>query len=356
MAAAEPINIADLERLAAEQIEPGALGYFAGGAGDERTLRRNTEAFAEWELLPRVLVDVSEVSTATAILGRELRTPVLIAPVAFQRLAHPDGEPAMARAAEAAGTVMCVSSLATAGPAEVAAGAGGGRRWMQLYCFRDRGISRALVAEAAEAGYEAIVLTVDAPFAGPRERDLRSGFELPGDCRAPAIDAAAGRTDLTIGEVFELVDPTLSWSDLETLAGEYELPILVKGVMSATDAELAVGHGAAGVVVSNHGGRQLDGVPATIDVLPDIADAVGGRIEVLMDGGVRRGTDVAIALALGASAVMVGRPALWGLACDGEAGAARALGMLTEELRLALGLLGCASLADLSPAHVRRRR
>ena len=356
MAAAEPINIADLERLAAEQIEPGALGYFAGGAGDERTLRRNTEAFAEWELLPRVLVDVSEVSTATAILGRELRTPVLIAPVAFQRLAHPDGEPAMARAAEAAGTVMCVSSLATAGPAEVAAGAGGGRRWMQLYCFRDRGISRALVAEAAEAGYEAIVLTVDAPFAGPRERDLRSGFELPGDCRAPAIDAAAGRTDLTIGEVFELVDPTLSWSDLETLAGEYELPILVKGVMSATDAELAAGHGAAGVVVSNHGGRQLDGVPATIDVLPDIADAVGGRIEVLMDGGVRRGTDVAIALALGASAVMVGRPALWGLACDGEAGAARALGMLTEELRLALGLLGCASLADLSPAHVRRRR
>ena len=356
MASPDPINIADLERLAAESIEPGALGYFAGGAGDERTLRRNAEAFAEWELLPRVLIDVSEVSTRTTVLGGEVGMPILVAPVAFQRLAHPDGEPAMARAAHAAGTVMCVSSLATAGPAEVAAGAGGGRRWLQLYCFRDRGISRALVEEAARAGYEAIVLTVDAPYAGPRERDLRTGFELPADCRTPAIDAAAGRRGLTVREVFELIDPALTWSDFEALVAEYELPILVKGVMTAADAELAVEHGAAGVVVSNHGGRQLDAVPASIDVLPDVVDAVAGRIEVLMDGGVRRGTDVAIALALGADAVLVGRPALWGLAHDGEAGAARALAILNEELRLALALLGCASPGDLTPAHVRRRR
>jgi isopentenyl diphosphate isomerase/L-lactate dehydrogenase-like FMN-dependent dehydrogenase len=353
---AEPINIADLERLAADVLDAGAHGYFAGGAGDERTLRRNVEAFAEWELWPRVLVDVSEVSTRTEVLGKEVELPVLVAPVAFQRLAHPDGEQAMARAAQAAGTVMLVSMLATTALAEVAAAAPGGRRWMQLYCFRDRGVTRALIEQATEAGYEAIALTVDAPYAGPRERDLRTGFALPGELRTPAIDAAVGSKTLTVAEVFGLVDPSLTWSDLEALLSDTDLPILVKGVMGAADAELAVEHGAAGVIVSNHGGRQLDAVAASIDILPEVVEAVGGRIEVLMDGGVRRGSDVATALAIGAGAVLVGRPALWGLAVDGQAGAERALAMLGRELELALALLGCASPTQVTRSHARRRR
>jgi isopentenyl diphosphate isomerase/L-lactate dehydrogenase-like FMN-dependent dehydrogenase len=352
----DPINIADLERLATEGLEPGALGYFAGGAGDERTLRRNVEAFAEWELRPRVLVDVSEVSTAATVLGQRLAMPIAVAPVALQGLAHPDGEAAMARAAASAGTAMCLSTASTLSPVEVAAATPGGRHWLQLYVFRDRGISRALVEEATSAGYEAILVTVDAPYAGGRERDLRTGFTLPAEARVPAVEAAVGHRSLTIAELFGLVDPSLTWSDLEAIVAETELPVLVKGVITAEDALLAVEHGAAGVVVSNHGGRQLDRVAASIEALPEVVDAVEGRIPVLMDGGVRRGADVAVALAIGAEAVLVGRPALWGLAVDGEAGAELALTMLAEELRLALALLGCPSPAELTPAHVRRRR
>jgi isopentenyl diphosphate isomerase/L-lactate dehydrogenase-like FMN-dependent dehydrogenase len=351
----DPINIADLERLAAEAIQPGPRGYFEGGAGDERTLRRNVAAFADWELRPRVLVDVSRTTISATVLSTELTMPILVAPVAFQRLAHPDGEPAMARAAAAAGTVMCLSTLATAGPGEVAAAAPGGHRWMQIYVFRDRGVTRHLIEEATAAGFEAIALTVDAPYPGARERDLRTGFEIPAGLSTPAIEAAAGTRDLTVAEVFGLVDPALSWDDLEALCSDTDLPVLVKGLMAPEDAELAAEHGAAGVVVSNHGGRQLDSVPATIDVVGEVADAVGDRIEVLMDGGIRRGTDVAVALARGARAVLIGRPALWGLAWSGQAGAERALAILAEELRVALALLGCASPAEVRPAHARRR-
>ena len=353
---AEPVNIADLERLAAERLEPGPHGYFAGGAGDERTLRRNAEAFGGWELRPRVLVDVSDVSTRTTVLGAETEMPILVAPVAFQLLAHPDGEAGMARAAAAVGTVLCLSSLTSTRPAEVAEAAPGGRRWMQVYLFRDRGVTRALVEEAAESGYEALLLTVDAPYAGRRERDLRTEFEVPAEIRAPAIEGAAGHRSLTPAEVFGLVDASITWRDLEQLCGEFDLPILVKGLITGEDAALAVEHGAAGVVVSNHGGRQLDNAPATIDALPEVVEAVDGRIPVLLDGGVRRGTDVAVALAIGAEAVLVGRPALWGLAVEGEAGAQRVLEMLAEELRLALALLGVASPSGLSADHVQRRR
>ena len=349
------LNIADLERLAEERLQPGPRGYFAGGAGDERTLRRNVEAFADWELWPRVLTDVSEVSTGIELLGSELQQPVLVAPVAFQKLAHPEGEVAMARAAEAAGTVMCLSTIATCGPTEVTAGCGGGRKWMQLYCFRDRAITRALLDEAVEAGHEAVLLTVDAPYAGKRERDFRTGFEVPAEITAPAVKAASGGRDLSVQEVFDLIDPSLDWDDLADLAEASELPLLVKGLVRADDAELAVEHGAAGIVVSNHGGRQLDNAPAPLDALPEVVDAVGGRVPVLMDGGIRRGTDVAIAMALGADAVLVGRPCLWGLAWDGQAGAERALHILRAELRLALALLGCASPAALDASHVRRR-
>jgi isopentenyl diphosphate isomerase/L-lactate dehydrogenase-like FMN-dependent dehydrogenase len=353
MTAPAPINLADYERLAAEVLEPGALGYFAGGAGDERTLRENVEAFARRRLRPRVLVDVGDVRTATTILGTEISMPVLVAPVALQRLAHPQGEEAMARAAAAAGTVMCLSTLATAGPRQVAEAAPGGDRWLQLYCFRDRGITRAVVDEAVDCGYKAIALTVDAPFAGKRERDLRTGFQVPAEVTVPAVAAAVGgNMPIGVREVFELVDPALTWPDLEQLVDECDLPVLLKGVQTAEDARLAADHGAAGVVVSNHGGRQLDGVAATIDLLPEVVDAVGGEVEVLMDGGVRRGTDVLVAIALGASAVLMGRPALWGLAVAGEEGARHVLELMRAEIGLALALLGCASPEDVTRAHV----
>jgi isopentenyl diphosphate isomerase/L-lactate dehydrogenase-like FMN-dependent dehydrogenase len=282
--------------------------------------------------------------------------PILVGPVAFQLLAHPDGEEGMSRAAADAGTVMCLSSLTSTRAATVAEAAPAGKRWMQVYCFRDRGVTRAMVEEAAEAGYEALLLTVDAPYAGRRERDLRTGFQVPAEIRAPAIEAAVGHKSLTTAEVFDLVDPSITWSDLEQLCGEFQLPILVKGLITGEDAALAVEHGAAGVVVSNHGGRQLDNAPATIDALPEVVDAVAGRIPVLIDGGIRRGTDIATALALGAEAVLVGRPALWGLAWDGEVGARRALEMLADELRLALALLGAPNPAALTVDHVQRRR
>jgi isopentenyl diphosphate isomerase/L-lactate dehydrogenase-like FMN-dependent dehydrogenase len=303
-----------------------------------------------------VLVDVSEISTRTTVLGAELETPILVAPVAFQLLAHPDGEEGMARAARAAGTVLCLSSLTSTRPAQVAMAAPDGKLWMQVYLFRDRGVTRAMVEEAAESGYEALLLTVDAPYAGRRERDLRTGFQVPAEIRAPAIEGAVGHRSLTTAEVFALVDPSITWKDLEELCGEFDLPILVKGLITGEDAALAVEHGAAGVVVSNHGGRQLDNAPATIDALPEVVEAVDGRIPVLLDGGVRRGTDVAVALAIGALAVLVGRPALWGLAVDGEAGARLALEILAEELRLALALLGAPSPAALTADHVQRRR
>jgi isopentenyl diphosphate isomerase/L-lactate dehydrogenase-like FMN-dependent dehydrogenase len=302
-----------------------------------------------------VLVDVSQVTTRATVLGTELAMPMLVAPVAFQLLAHPDGETGMARAAAAAGTVMCLSSLTSTRPAEVAEAAPDGKRWMQVYLFRDRGVTRAMVEEAAEAGYEALLLTVDAPYAGRRERDIRTGFQVPAEIRAPVIEAAVGHRSLTTAEVFALVDPAITWKDLEAICGEFELPILVKGLVTGEDAVLAVEHGAAGVVVSNHGGRQLDNAPATIDALPEVVEAVNGRIPVLLDGGIRRGTDVAVALALGAEAVLVGRAALWGLAWDGEAGARRALEILAEELRLALALLGAPEPSALSADHVQRR-
>jgi len=303
-----------------------------------------------------VLVDVSAVSTRATVLGTEVDLPVLVAPVAFQRLAHPDGEAAMARAAAAAGTVFCLSSLTSTRPAEVAEAAPEGRRWMQVYLFRDRAVTHAMVEEAMESGYEALLLTVDAPYAGRRERDLRSGFEVPAEIRAPAIEGAVGHRSLTTAEVFGLVDPSITWEDLERLCNEFDLPVLVKGLVTAEDAALAVEHGAAGVVVSNHGGRQLDNAQATIDALPEVVEAVAGRIPVLLDGGVRRGTDVAVALAIGADAVLVGRPALWGLAVDGEAGARQVLEMLAGELRLALALLGAPDPSALTAGHVQRRR
>ncbi|MEX0675244.1 MAG: alpha-hydroxy acid oxidase [Gaiellaceae bacterium] len=348
----EPVNVHDYERLAEEGLEPGAFGYYAGGAGDEWTLAENLAAFRRWVLRPRVLVDVGSVTTATTVLGTDVSMPILVAPTAFHRLAHPEGEQATARAAAAAGTIMCLSTLATAGAAEVAEAAPGGARWYQLYWHPDRGLTRAIVEEAAASGFSAIVLTVDLPVLGNRERDLRTGFTLSDDL-VPAFTRTASYTPEGGSEVLGwVVDPRLTWKDLEWLRSLSDLPLLVKGVLTAEDAALAVEHGCEGVVVSNHGGRQLDGVPASLDALPEVVKAVGGRCEVLVDGGVRRGTDVAKALALGAQAVLVGRPVLWGLAHDGQAGVEHVLSLLRAETELALALIGCPSPADVTRAHV----
>jgi isopentenyl diphosphate isomerase/L-lactate dehydrogenase-like FMN-dependent dehydrogenase len=286
----EPLNVWDYEALAAERLEPGAHGYYAGGAGDELTLRWNVESFRSWQLRPRVLVDVSTCTTATTVLGEQVSMPLLVAPVAFQRVAHPDGEPGMARAARAVGTIVCLSTLATSTPEEVAAT--GAPRWFQVYVFRDDGVTRELVARARDAGFSALALTVDTPVLGRRERDRRTGFTLPADLRVESL----GRGGVSPMEAFALMSESVSWRDVERLADEAGLPVLVKGVLTIEDARLACDHGAAGVIVSNHGGRQLDGVAATIDALPEVVEGVDGRVEVLLDGGIRRGTDVVKAL------------------------------------------------------------
>jgi len=344
----EPLNVWDYEALAAERLDPGAFGYYAGGAGDELTLRDNVEAFRRWRLRPRVLVDVAEPSTSATVLGQELSIPLIVAPVAFQRVAHPDGEVGMARAAHAVGTAMCLSTLSTTGPADVAET--GVTRFFQLYVFRDEGVTRHLVDQARAGGFAALVLTVDTPIVGRRERDFRTGFTIPPDVTV----AALGRGNVTPVEAFAQMSASVSWHDIERLSSMADLPVVVKGVLTAEDAALACEHGAAAIVVSNHGGRQLDGVAATIDALPEVVEAVDGRVEVLVDGGVRRGTDVVRALALGAKAVLAGRAPLWGLAVDGEAGARRVLELLRDEIRLALQLVGCCTPADVTRTHVER--
>ncbi len=350
---ARPVNVLEYERRAEEVLEAGAHGYFAGGACDERTLAENVAAFTRLKLRPRMLVDVSNVSAETTVLGTNVSMPLLVAPTAIQKMCHPDGEAATARAASAADTVMTLSTIATATPAEIAEAAPGGKRWFQLYCFEDEGVTRALVDQAVEHGYSAIVLTVDAPRAGRRERDLLTGFQVPAGVTIPSVAAALGRSaTLTIAEVFAMLDLTLTWRDLERIRGLSDLPLLVKGVLTEEDARLACEAGVDGIVVSNHGGRQLDGVAATIEALPEVVDAVEGRVEVFVDGGIRRGTDVVKALALGARAAMVGRPVLWGLASDGEEGARHVLELLREELELALLLCGCPTPADVTPAHI----
>jgi isopentenyl diphosphate isomerase/L-lactate dehydrogenase-like FMN-dependent dehydrogenase len=350
-----PLTIGDFEARAAEVLDPGPHGYYAGGACDELTLRANVEAWQRITIRPRVLVDVSERDLGVTVLGRRRPHPIFVAPTAYHGLAHPDGEPATARAAAEAGALFCLSSLATAGPAEVAEAAPSGERWLQLYVFRDRGVSDELVQAAAAHGYEAIVVTVDLPVLGTRERDVRSRYAIPDAVAAPSIGALGHRGAFSMRDIGELIDSSLTWADIEALVSRSDLPVLVKGVLTPEDAGLAVEHGVAGVVVSNHGGRQLDTVPAGAEALPGIASAVGDRVDVLVDGGIRRGTDVLKALALGAKAVMVGRPVIWGLAVDGAAGARAVLDLLVAEFDVALALAGIPRAAGLGPECVQIR-
>jgi isopentenyl diphosphate isomerase/L-lactate dehydrogenase-like FMN-dependent dehydrogenase len=350
----DPLSIADYERLAEERLEPGPWAYLAGGSGDEWTLRENRAAFERWTFRPRVLRDVSGVSTATTVLGTGLSLPVLVAPVAYQQLYDPEGECATARAAAATGTGMCVSTFSTRTHEEIAAAAPGVTQWCQLYVFQDRGVTREHLAGAAAAGCSAVVLTVDTPRLAQRERDLRVGFEIPPELPLPYARAAIGAAPQNPADQFALLDASVSWRDLEWIASEGQLPVILKGIVTAEDATLAVEHGAAALVVSNHGGRQLDGVPATLDALPEVVETVAGRVEVYVDGGIRRGTDVAKALALGARAVLAGRAPIYGLAVAGEDGVRHVLELLRDELALALCLLGCTSPEEITRAHVQR--
>ncbi len=354
-AAPDLLNLDEYERAARETLPAAVYDYYAGGAGDESTLRENRAAFARYALRPRVLVDVSTIDTSVELLGARIASPVLIAPTAFQKLAHKDGELAAVRAAATQRTPYVASTLATTPIEAISAAAPDSNIWFQLYVFRDREITRDLVQRAENAGCRALCLTVTVPVQGKRERDARNRFALPagiemanfsGLRQAHLPESRGSGLEAFIAREF---DGSLTWSAVEWLASISSLPILLKGICHPQDAALAVDHGVAGLIVSNHGGRQLDSAIATLDALPAIADAVDGRLPVLVDGGVRRGTDVVKALALGATATLIGRPILWGLAVGGQEGVEAVLSMLHHEVARAAALCGLRSLNEASP-------
>jgi 4-hydroxymandelate oxidase len=346
------LSLADYERAASESLDPAVLGYLAGGAADEITLDDNLAAWQRLALRPRMLVGVGRCDPSIELLGVRRPHPLLIAPTAYQRLAHREGEFATARAAAATSTIMCLSTFATTSPGALAEAVPDAPRWFQLYVFSDRGVSRELVARAEEHGYEALVVTVDLPVVGVRERELRSPVQSAAGLRVPSAAAAGATGEMTPADFAALIDPDLRWSDIAQFVAESPLPVLVKGILTPEDALLAVAHGASGVIVSNHGGRQLDTVLSGADALPAIVDAAGDQLDVLVDGGIRRGTDVVKALALGARAVMIGRPVVCGLALDGAPGAQRVIEILLAELDNALALAGSPRASDLDRTFV----
>jgi len=354
------VSLHDFEPLARAVMDPAAFDYVAGGSWDEITLAENESAWRRRRLRPRVLVDVSAVDPSTTLLGIPASLPLSTAPMATHRLAHPDAEIATARAAAAAGVPFTLSTMSSCSIEEVAAASPDGTKWFQLYTQADPARTRELVERAAAAGYRALVLTVDLPLLGYRERDLRSGFDLTGfgnfgDALSGPTHGGGVHADVGGFELLEAqADVGLTWPDLERIRSWSAMPLVLKGVMTAEDARLAVEHGADAIVVSNHGARQLDRVHATVDVLEEVATAVDGRLEVWIDGGVRRGLDIAIALALGARGVLVGKPLFWALAAGGQAGVERALAILREEFEAALALLGTPTPADLTRDHVSR--
>jgi 4-hydroxymandelate oxidase len=353
-------NLLELEDMARANVPRATFDYIAGGAEDEVSLRRNREAFSHWALRPRVLVDVSKRDLSTTVLGTNVSIPILVAPTSFHGLVHPEGEVATAKGAAAAGTLMAVSTIATKTLEEIAAAAPA-PRWFQLYAYRDRTVTADLVHRAANAGYRAICLTVDTPLLGRREKDERNRFTLPPGLGIANLEPAGleGMPESEQGSAFakyvaDLLNESLTWRDVDWLKSVSRLPVILKGIMTAEDARLAVEHGVAGIVVSNHGGRQLDSTLGTLDVLPEVVAAVGGRLEVYVDGGIRRGTDVLKALGLGAKAVLVGRPILWGLALGGVEGVRAVLEHLRTELDTAMALAGRATVKGIDASVVQR--
>ena len=357
--APDTLTLADHERHARARLDANAWAYLSGGAGDEHTLHANRHAWDTIALLPRVLRPLAGGHTRCTLLGRELAHPILLAPVAYQCLAHPDGEIATAWAAAALGAGMVLSMQSSTTLEAVASAMVGDRSagplWLQLYLQHDRALVRELIARAEAAGCEALVLTVDAPTSGVRDRERRAGFALPPGIRAANLSAMAAPPPMRLGAgqsaLFDgLLQHAPTWDDVAWLQAQTRLPVLLKGVLHPEDARLAAAQGIAGLIVSNHGGRTLDTALSTASALPRIADAVGGAVPLLVDGGVRRGTDVFKALALGATAVLVGRPVVWGLAHAGAAGVAHVLRVLRDELEVAMALTGCATLGGISRA------
>jgi 4-hydroxymandelate oxidase len=349
------LTIADYRRLARQVMDPVAWAYYAAGSDAQTLKKRNRRAWDEIELRPRVLVDVSNVDASIELLGMKLPFPALIAPMAYQRLAHNDGELATARAAEAVGVPYIASTMSNVALEEIAQ-ATTAPKWFQLYCHRDRAITRDLIRRAEAVGYRAIVVTVDAPVLGRRLPDERNGFELPhGLTRANLERYASVETESSTGgshlaEVFRTrQDASLTWQDIDWFRSMTSLPILLKGIVRADDAKRAVESDCQGIIVSNHGGRQLDAAVATARALPEVAKAVAGRIPVLVDGAIQWGADILRALALGASAVLIGRPVLWGLAVSGEEGVRRVLDLYREDFTRAMQLAGCTAITGITP-------
>ena len=376
---AQAVNIDDLRRLALRRLPNGVFNYIDGGAEDEVTMRANRAAFRRWNFAPRVLRDMSQVDTSTTLLGRRLPFPLVLAPAGFTRMPDPDGELAVARAAARAGIPYCLSTVATRSIEEVAAAADG-CHWFQLYPLRDRELTRDLVQRAADAGYQAMMPTVDMAVSGRRERDVRRGFTLPPQIGLGTIldgirhpgwtwrfirsepivfsnvlgrSASDGTTPVALADFINTqFDPGFSWRDVAWLRDAWQGSLVIKGIQTVADARIAADHGCDAIVLSNHGGRQLDGAPPALDLVAPVADAVGDRIAVICDGGVRRGGDIVKALALGADACMAGRAYLYGLGAGGEAGVDYAISLLAEEMSRTMALIGCTSVAEIGRAHV----
>ena len=375
-------SIADLRRAAQRRLPKSVFGYLDGAAEDEVTLQRNQADFGRYELLPHFLVDVGNIDLSTRVLGADLGVPYLLAPTGMSRLFHHAGELAVARAAAKANTLYSLSSVATTSIEDVA-GVGTGPKMLQLYVWRDRGILKDFIQRARDSGYTALCLTVDLPQAGQRERDLKSGFTVPPQIRlsniidtllrpdwlldflsSPRMKLENVRTHATAASsLFSVIeyttsqfDPTLTWDDMAWMIEEWGGPFAIKGILTVEDARRALETGVSALILSNHGGRQLDHSPSPIRILPEIVDALRGEVEIILDGGIRRGTDVLKALCLGASAVMVGRAYLYGLGAGGEAGVDRALNLLGSEIRRNMALLGCPSVQQLGGKYVREIR
>jgi L-lactate dehydrogenase (cytochrome) len=369
-------SISDLRLLAQRRAPRAVFDYTDGAAGEELSMARSRQAYTRVEFLPRVLQDVSEVDTSTKILGAPAAMPLVFGPTGFTRMMHTEGEPAVARVAAEAGIPYALSTMGTTSIEHVAAAAPAARRWFQLYLWRDREAGRDFVARAAEAGYEALVLTVDTPVAGPRLRDVRNGLTIPPSLSLktfaegalhpswwfdllttePLEFASLNRFDGTVAELIAgMFDPSATMADLDFLRSAWDGPLVIKGIQTVADARAVVDAGADAVLVSNHGGRQLDRAPTTLEVLPSIVDAVGDRAEVYVDGGIMSGGDVVAAVALGARAAVVGRAYLYGLMAGGERGVRRAAELFQQEIATTLALLGVSRVADLTRDHVRLR-
>ncbi|GLJ10529.1 hypothetical protein SUGI_0129830 [Cryptomeria japonica] len=349
--ASEAVNVNDFSELARQVLPKKIYEFFAGGADDEWTLKQNIDAFHRIRLRPRVLIDVSNVDMSTSILGFKISSPIMLAPSSYHGLANPEGELATTRAAAEANTIMIVSFSSSYNVEEIAA-TGDAVRFLQVYIYKDRSISAGIIRRAERVGYKAIVLTVDAPKLGRREADLRNELVTPVPGNLKGLISETEEDSTFASAATAALDSSFTWKDIKWLQSITNLPILLKGILTAEDAELAIQAGAAGIVVSNHGARQLDYSPATITILEEVVHVVRGRVPVLVDGGIRHGTDVLKALALGAQAVLVGRPIIYGLAVDGQSGVKKVLDMLNDELELAMSLTGCPSLKDISRSHV----